>query len=79
MVQVMGRRAQAGCLIRSMLILQLFDLKLKPRNRTLPTVSPVLKRLGVLEEFWRMAEFDHLRTKHAAFGRDPLGWSRPPS
>jgi hypothetical protein len=62
--QVLGRRAQAGCLIRSTLIFQLFGLKLQPRNSALATGSPMLKGLRVLEEFWWMAEFDHLRTKH---------------
>ena len=64
LAQVVGRRAQAGRLIRSPLIFQLSDLKLKPRNRTLAAVSPVLKGLRVLEEFWRMADLDHLRTNH---------------
>jgi hypothetical protein len=59
--QVLGRRAQAGCLSRSTLIFQLSDLKLKPRYSTLAAVRPVLKRL--LEEFWRTADLDHLRTK----------------
>ena len=62
--QVVGRRAQVGCLIRLMLIFQLSDLKLQPRNSTLATGSPLFKGLRVLEEFWWMAEFDHLRTKH---------------
>jgi hypothetical protein len=69
---VVGRRAQAGCLIRSTLIFQLSDLKLKPRYSTLAAVSPVLKGLRVLEEFWRMAEFDHLRTKHLTFGTEAI-------
>jgi hypothetical protein len=56
-----------GCLIRSMLILQLADLKLQPRNSTLAAVRPMLKGLRVLEEFWRMADFDHLHTKSCAF------------
>jgi len=47
-----------------MLIFQLSDLKLKPRNSTLTTVSPVLKGLRVLEEFWRTADLNHLRTNH---------------
>jgi hypothetical protein len=62
--QVLGRRAQVGCLIRLMLIFQLSDLKLQPRNSTLATGSPMLKGLRVLDEFGWMAEFDHLRTKH---------------
>jgi hypothetical protein len=55
------------CLIRSILILQLADLKLQPRNSTLAAVRPMLKGLRVLEEFWRMADFDHLHTKSCAF------------
>ena len=47
-----------------MLILQLSDLKLKPLNSTLAAVRPVLKGLRVLEEFWRMADFDHLHTNY---------------
>ena len=47
-----------------MLVFQLSDLKLKPHNSTLTTVSPVLKGLCVLEEFWWMADLDHLRTNH---------------
>jgi hypothetical protein len=62
--QVLGRRAQVDCLIRLMLILQLLGFKLQPRNSTLATGSPMFKGLRVLEEFWWMAEFDHLRTKH---------------
>jgi hypothetical protein len=47
-----------------MLVFQLSDLKLKPHNSTLTTVSPMLKGLRVLEEFWWMAGLDHLRTNH---------------
>jgi hypothetical protein len=64
MAQVMGRRPQASDLIRSMLILQLSDLKLQPRNSTLPAVSPMFKGLSLLEEFWWMADLSHLRTNH---------------
>jgi len=60
--QVLGRRAQVGCLIRLMLIFQLLDLKLQPSNSALATGSPLLKGLRVLEEFWWMADLDHLRT-----------------
>jgi hypothetical protein len=62
--QVAGRRPQAGYLIRSMLIFQLPDLKLKLRNSTLPTHGPMLKSLGLLEEFGWMANFNHLGTNH---------------
>ena len=59
----MRRRPQSGSLIRSALMDQSLDLTLKPRNSTLATLSPVLKRLRLLEEDWRMAEFDHLHTQ----------------
>jgi hypothetical protein len=75
--QVLGRRAQVGCLIRLMLIFQLLGFKLQPRNSTLATGSPMFKGLRVLEEFWWMAEFDHLRTKpvyseHRLLRRKPV-------
>ena len=57
---------------RSALIDQSLDLTLQPCNSTLATPSPVLKSLGLLEEFWPMTEFDHLRAKHAAFGKEAM-------
>ena len=47
-------------------VFQLSDLKLKPHNSTLTTVRPMLKGLRVLEEFWWMADLDHLRTNHVS-------------
>ena len=72
LAQVMGCRAQTGSLIHSLLINQSLDLTLKPRNSTLATFSPVLKRLRLLEEFWLLAEFDHLHTPNGAFGREAI-------
>ena len=48
---------------RSALIDQSLNLTLQPCNSTLATLSPVLKGLSLLEEFWPMTEFDHLHTK----------------
>ena len=59
----MGCAAKTCSLFHSLLIKQALDLTLQPRNSTLATVSPVLKSLRLLEEGWRMAEFDHLHTK----------------
>jgi hypothetical protein len=67
--QVVSRRPKTGDLICSVLTNQSLDLKLQFHDGTLPAVSPMLKGLRLLEEFWPMTEFDHLRTKHAAFGR----------
>jgi hypothetical protein len=61
--QVTGCAAKTCSLFHSLLIKQALDLKLQPRSSTLATLSPVLKGLRVLKRFWRMAEFDHLRTK----------------
>jgi hypothetical protein len=72
LTEVMRRRPQSGSLIRSALIDQSLDLTLQPCNSTLATLSPVLKSLGLLEEFWPMTEFDHLRAKHAAFGKEAM-------
>lgn len=68
----MHRRPQSGSLIRSVLIDQSLDLKLQPRNGTLATLSPVLKGLSLLEEVWRMAEFDHLHTTQGTFRREAI-------
>jgi hypothetical protein len=62
--QIVGRKPQTSSLIRPLLIDQSLDVKLQPRNRPLAAVSPVLKGLRLLKEFWVLAEFDHLRTKH---------------
>jgi len=62
--QVMGRRPQARDLIRSMLVLQLPNLNLKPRNSTFPTHGPMLKGQRLLEEFWWITDLSHLRTNH---------------
>jgi hypothetical protein len=62
-VQVTGCAAKTCSLFHSLLIKQTLDLTLQPRNSTLATLSPVLKGLRVLKRFWRMADFDHLRTK----------------
>ena len=72
LTEVMRRRPQSGSLIRSALMDQSLDLTLKPRDSTLATLSPVLKRLSLLEEVWRMAEFDHLHTTHGAFRREAI-------
>jgi hypothetical protein len=72
LTEVMRRRPQSGSLIRSALIDQLLDLTLQPCNSTLATLSPVLKALSLLEEVWPMTEFGHLRTNHAAFGREAM-------
>ena len=72
LTEVVRRRPQSGSLIRSALMDQSLDLTLKPRDSTLATLSPVLKRLSLLEEVWRMAEFDHLHTTHDAFGREAI-------
>ena len=66
LTEVMRRRPQSGSLIRSALIDQSLDLTLQPCNSTLATLSPVLKGLSLLEEVWRMAEFDHLHTTQDA-------------
>jgi hypothetical protein len=63
LAQVLGCKPQTGRLFHSLLIKQALDLTLQPRNSTLATVSPVLKGLRLLKRFWRMADFDHLRTK----------------
>jgi len=70
--QVMGRRLQTGSLIFSLLLDQVLDPTLQPHNSTLAAVSPVLKRLCLLEEFWLIAHYDHQRTKHAATGREAM-------
>ena len=72
LTEVMRRRPQSGSLIRSALMDQSLDLKLKPRDSTLATLSPVLKSLSLLEEVWRMAEFGHPHTTHDAFRREAL-------
>ena len=61
--QVTDCAAKTCSLFHSLLIKQALDLTLQPRNSTLTTASPVLKGLRVLKRFWRMADFDHLRTK----------------
>lgn len=63
LAEVMGCKSQTGCLIHPLLIQQALDLTLQPRNSTLPVISPVLRGLRVLKRFWRMEDFDHLRTK----------------
>jgi hypothetical protein len=63
MAQVTGCAAKTCSLFHSLPIKQALDLTLQPRNSMLATLSPVLKGLRVLKRFWRMAEFDHLRTK----------------
>ena len=50
LAQVMGCAAKTGSLFHSLLIKQALDLTLQPRNSTLATVSPVLKRLRLLRE-----------------------------
>jgi hypothetical protein len=65
--QVTGCAAKTCSLFHSLLIKQALDLTLQPRNSTLATLSPVLKGLRLLEEVWRMAEFDHLLTTQGAF------------
>ena len=65
--QVTGCAAKTCRLFHSPLIKQALDLTLQPRNSTLATRSPVLKGLSLLEEVWRMAEFDHLHTTQDAF------------
>ena len=72
LAQVMGCAAKTCSLFHSLLIKQALDLTLQPRNSTLATVSPVLKSLRLLGEFWPMTEFDHLRAKHAAFGKEAM-------
>jgi hypothetical protein len=64
--QVTGCAAKTCSLFHSLLIKQALDLTLQPRNSTLATLSPVLKGLSLLEEVWRMAEFDHLHTTQDA-------------
>jgi len=68
--QVTGCAAKTCSLFHSLLIKQALDLTLQPRNSTLATLSPVLKDLSLLEEVWRMAEFDHLHTTRDASRRD---------
>ncbi|ANY77356.1 hypothetical protein BB934_03220 [Microvirga ossetica] len=72
LAQVMGCAAKTCSLFHSLLIKQALDLTLQPRNSTLATVSPVLKRLRLLREFWLLAEFDHLHTPNGAFGREAI-------
>jgi hypothetical protein len=72
LAQVMGCAAKTCSLFHSLLIKQALDLTLQPRNSTLATVSPVLKRLRLLGEFWLLAEFDHLHTPNGAFGREAI-------
>jgi hypothetical protein len=47
LMEVMRRRPQSGSLIRSVLLDQSVDLRLKPRDSTLATLSPVLKGLSL--------------------------------
>jgi hypothetical protein len=70
--QVTGCAAKTCSLFHSLLIKPALDLTLQPRNSTLATLSPVLKGLSLLEQVWRMAEFDHLRTTQGAFGREAI-------
>lgn len=72
LAEVIGCKPQTGRLIHSLLIKQALDFTLQPRNSTLATVGPVLKGLRVLKRFWRMAEFDHLRTTQGAFRREVI-------
>jgi hypothetical protein len=72
MAQVTGCAAKTCSLFHSLLIKQALDLTLQPRNSTLATLSPVLKGLRVLEEFWQTAEFDHLHSTHGASGREAV-------
>ena len=72
LAQVMGCAAKTCSLFHSLLIKQALDLTLQPRNSTLATVSPVLKRLRLLREFWLLAEFDHLHTPNGAFGPEAI-------
>jgi hypothetical protein len=48
-MQVAGSIPEAGSLLRSVLLQQLLDLKLKLGNRALSTVGPILKGLRLLE------------------------------
>jgi hypothetical protein len=50
LAKIMGSKPETGSLIRSVLITQPPDLKLKPRNGVLTTFSPTLKGLRLLEE-----------------------------
>ena len=70
--QVTGCAAKTCSLFHSLLIKQALDLTLQPRSSTLATLSPVLKGLSLLEEVWRMAEFDHLHTTQGALGREAI-------
>src|SRR3954468_13348909 len=70
--QATGCAAKTCSLFHSLLIKQTLDLKLQPRDGTLATLSPVLKGLSLLEEVWRMAEFDHLHTTQDAFRREAI-------
>jgi hypothetical protein len=70
--QVTGCAAKTCSLFHSLLIKQALDLTLQPRDSTLATLSPVLKGLSLLEEVWRMAEFDHLHTTHDASRREVI-------
>ncbi|ANY84366.1 hypothetical protein BB934_39830 (plasmid) [Microvirga ossetica] len=72
LAQVMGCAAKTCSPFHSLLIKQALDLTLQPRNSTLATVSPVLKSLRLLREFWLLAEFDHLHTPNGAFGREAI-------
>ena len=72
LAQVMGCAAKTCSLFHSLLIKQALDLTLQPRNSTLATVSPVLKSLRLLGEFWLLAEFDHLHTPNGAFGPEAI-------
>jgi hypothetical protein len=72
MAQVTGCAAKTCSLSHSLLIKQAFDLTLQPRSSTLAALSPVLKGPGLLEEVWRMAEFEHLHTTQDAFRREVI-------
>ncbi len=48
-MKVMGSKPEAGSLLRSVLLRQLPDFKLKLCNSTLATLGPMLKGLGLLE------------------------------
>jgi hypothetical protein len=49
LAKIIGSKPEMGSLIGSVLSIQSFDFKLKPRNSTLPTFGPTLKGLRFLE------------------------------
>jgi hypothetical protein len=63
-VEVVDRRLQTSSLICALLFDQLLDPSLQPLNGTLATFGPMLKGLRLLEEFWLIADLNHVRTEH---------------